>query len=313
MDANSTPTAPLPMMLIDFGTDGRWIASSLKMIFLRSASMPGTLRGDEPVATMISFRAARDCVAPSCSDTSTPSPPVSRAVPLIQSILFFLKSISMPPVRPETILSFRACTAGMSIDTAAPSMPLKPHSFAACAIFSACACSSNALVGMQPQIRQVPPSVFCFSTTATLRPSCAARIAATYPPVPAPITTTSYSFATIPHCGSPLQLSQGDEGLLRFRSRWRRGIDLRLQLAVLELQPPVHLFEHGQLARRAPRVRIRDHGDDKGGDSNERCGIHDLSTLYFLSCRLPARRCLSSTRKMMPASASRRPCDATTA
>ena len=41
--------------------------------------------------------------------------------------------------------------------------------------------------GMQPQIRQVPPSAFCFSTTATFRPSCAARIAATYPPVPAPI------------------------------------------------------------------------------------------------------------------------------
>src|SRR5688500_13632283 len=74
-------------------------------------------------------------------------------------------------------------------------MPLKPHSFAACAIFSACACSSNALVGMQPQIKQVPPSAFCFSTTATLRPSCAARIAATYPPVPAPITTTSNSLA----------------------------------------------------------------------------------------------------------------------
>src|SRR5258708_6824041 len=43
----------------------------------------------------------------------------------------------------------------------------------------ACACSSSALVGMQPHSRQVPPSAFCFSTTAVLRPSCAARMAAT--------------------------------------------------------------------------------------------------------------------------------------
>ena len=32
IDANSTPTAPLPMIAIDFGTSRRWIASSLVMI-----------------------------------------------------------------------------------------------------------------------------------------------------------------------------------------------------------------------------------------------------------------------------------------
>ena len=62
IDANSTPTAPLPMIAIDLGTAARWIASSLKMIFLRSASMPGTLRGVDPVATMISLVAASDCL-----------------------------------------------------------------------------------------------------------------------------------------------------------------------------------------------------------------------------------------------------------
>ena len=61
----------------------------------------------------------------------------------------------------------------------APRRCVTPHSFACCATFSACACSSSALVGMQPQIRQVPPSAFCFSTTAILSPSCAARMAAT--------------------------------------------------------------------------------------------------------------------------------------
>jgi hypothetical protein len=37
---------------------------------------------------------------------------------------------------------------------------------------------SSALVGMQPQLRQMPP-MFSRSTTAVLSPSCAARIAAT--------------------------------------------------------------------------------------------------------------------------------------
>ena len=64
IDANSTPTAPLPMMTIDFGTSRRWIASSLVMMRLRSISMPGTPRGAEPVATMISLRARSVCCSP---------------------------------------------------------------------------------------------------------------------------------------------------------------------------------------------------------------------------------------------------------
>ena len=61
IEANSTPTAPLPRMTIDLGISLRPIASSLVMIRLRSISMPGTLRGCEPVATMISFRAVSVC------------------------------------------------------------------------------------------------------------------------------------------------------------------------------------------------------------------------------------------------------------
>src|SRR6267142_4772428 len=50
---------------------------------------------------------------------------------------------------------------------------------------------------MQPMLVQVPPSaglpsgVFQSSMQAVARPSCAARIAATYPPGPPPMTTTS--------------------------------------------------------------------------------------------------------------------------
>src|SRR6187402_207870 len=80
---------------------------------------------------------------------------------------------------------------------------LMPHSDASCAIFSACACSRSALVGMQPQLRHVPPSTGCRSTTATVRPSCAARMAATYPPVPEPITTTSNWSAIRPIVACP--------------------------------------------------------------------------------------------------------------
>src|SRR5436309_9516356 len=54
----------------------------------------------------------------------------------------------------------------------------------------------SALVGMQPQLRQTPPGRSS-STAATESPSCAHRIAATYPPGPVPTTTTSKAwFAT---------------------------------------------------------------------------------------------------------------------
>src|SRR5262245_17174144 len=43
---------------------------------------------------------------------------------------------------------------------------------------------------MQPQFRQMPPGRSA-STTATFLPSCAARMAETYPPGPEPTTTTS--------------------------------------------------------------------------------------------------------------------------
>ncbi len=117
IEANSTPTAPLPRMTIDLGISLRPIASSLVMIRLRSISMPGTLRGSEPVAMTISFRAVSVCASPPV--TSTVPLPARRALPLIQSILFFLKSSSMPPVSPLTILSLRACTWAMSRPMAA--------------------------------------------------------------------------------------------------------------------------------------------------------------------------------------------------
>src|SRR3954468_2713096 len=59
-------------------------------------------------------------------------------------------------------------------------------------MWASSALRSNALLGMHPTLRQTPPQYFS-STIAVVRPSCAARIAATYPPGPAPKTTTSNS------------------------------------------------------------------------------------------------------------------------
>jgi hypothetical protein len=168
IDANSTPTAPLPMIAIDAGTAGRWIAWSLVMMCVLSISMPGTLRGDEPVATMISFAVSVAVVSPV---TSIVPWPARRALPLIQSILFFLNRNSMPLVRPVTILFLRACTWPMSIVGVTFWPNEMPHSDASCATFSAWAFSRSAFVGMHPHTRQVPPSWGARSTTAVLRPS----------------------------------------------------------------------------------------------------------------------------------------------
>ena len=48
------------------------------------------------------------------------------------------------------------------------------------------------LEGIQPTFKQVPPKVSYFSIKAVFIPSCAQRMAATYPPGPEPITATSY-------------------------------------------------------------------------------------------------------------------------
>ena len=74
---------------------------------------------------------------------------------MIQSILFFLNSSSMPPVSPLTILSLRACTWSMSMPMAASPI-VRPHSFQSCATFSACACSSSAFVGNAAPVEAGP-------------------------------------------------------------------------------------------------------------------------------------------------------------
>src|SRR5262245_42600598 len=69
--------------------------------------------------------------------------------------------------------------------------PLMPNVLASLVMmWASSALRSSDLEGIQPTLRHTPPQ-YLGSTTAVFRPSWADRIAATYPPGPAPRTTTS--------------------------------------------------------------------------------------------------------------------------
>src|SRR5207245_4527989 len=75
-----------------------------------------------------------------------------------------------------------------------------------------------------PDGRHVPPIPVCFSTPATLRPTVAAPVAAPSPPVPAPITTTSYSVGInrkTRRVGDPILSDRLAPGLPAFEGRER--------------------------------------------------------------------------------------------
>ena len=107
--------------------------------------------------------------------------------PSISVILFFF-------IRKWTPLAIRSATARLRLNAAPKSKvtsPLMPNVFASWVkMWASSALRSSALVGMQPTLRQTPPQYF-FSMIAVYSPSWAARMAATYPPGPAPSTTTS--------------------------------------------------------------------------------------------------------------------------
>ncbi len=67
--------------------------------------------------------------------------------------------------------------------------------------------SRSAFEGMHPTLRHVPPSAASFSTRAVFSPNCAARMAQTYPPGPAPITIRSKDSIT------PLLLQDKDRDI----------------------------------------------------------------------------------------------------
>src|SRR3989338_5457813 len=62
-----------------------------------------------------------------------------------------------------------------------------------------CASATRTFVGMQPLFKQVPPRL-SFSMRTVFSPACAARMAAIYPPGPAPIIATSYCICYLSLC-----------------------------------------------------------------------------------------------------------------
>jgi hypothetical protein len=104
------------------------------------------------------------------------------------------------------------------------------------------------LDGMQPTLRQVPPRVPRFSMQVVLSPSCAALIAATYPPGPPPSTTTSLSS---PDAAYALQAEDAAAVFRRTVSAARRlakiasAISLRRSLSLLRKNPCAEKGEVG--------------------------------------------------------------------
>ena len=114
---------------------------------------------------------------PSSALTSTCPAAAMRAEPWKASILFFFSRNSTPLTLPSTPSSLKAIMVLRSSFGAETLMPISPKWRLASSKRSE-ACSS-ALDGMQPMLRQVPPWVLRFSTTAVVSPSCAARMAQT--------------------------------------------------------------------------------------------------------------------------------------
>src|SRR5690606_38299150 len=128
--------------------------------------------------------------------------PEKAPVPWKKVTLFFLNRYRMPSLFCLTTVSLRPMNLATSMLRSETEMPCSAKCLPAC---SKCSddCSS-ALEGMQPTLVQVPPgagpplALLQASMHATDMPSWAARMAAMYPPGPAPMTTTSNCFAMIP-------------------------------------------------------------------------------------------------------------------
>ena len=143
---------------------------------MRSSSTSTPASGAETLPVAITIAPA-ETVRDSGPSISTVPGPVRRACPSIWVTSFFSSRPATPLVRSPTTLSLCAIMASRSSSTPETTTPWRA-SFALAWAYSSEVCSS-ALDGMQPTLRQVPPRVGVRSTQATLRPSWAARMAAT--------------------------------------------------------------------------------------------------------------------------------------
>jgi hypothetical protein len=139
-----------------------------------SSLNPGGRVAAAPVAMMM-WSALSSAAPPSFRATTIVCAPVSFAVPRTISTWRPWSRVLTPPVICFTTFCLRSISQSQLIRGSPTSIP---NSFARLICSKRCPVPIQALVGMHPQLRQVPPSS-SFSTTAVLRPSWAARMAAT--------------------------------------------------------------------------------------------------------------------------------------
>src|SRR5581483_5998822 len=184
IEANSQPMIPPPRTTSRRGTSvcARRPVESTQ----RGESSPpiGGRIGNEPVATIADLNATSS--APS---TASVLASLNRPFPRTHSTPFALKSEATPCVICLTTFAFHSFDAAKS----SSGSPTRSFANVSSASFSANAVCTHAFVGMQPTRRHVPPSASSCSTQTAFAPSCAARIAAVYPPGPPPRTATSQS------------------------------------------------------------------------------------------------------------------------
>ena len=183
-DANSQPITPPPITATRSGSWSLRVLWSEVTIRSPSGSKPGIERGAEPVA--------RITLSAETSWPSTATTPgrTSRPWPLTIATLRRLSSPESPPTSLSTTPVVRVATRAQSGVKPPSPLGMMPKSAACSAVRSTSAVCSSALAGMQPRLRQVPPTL-SRSTNATDRPADAPYSAAAYPPGPPPTTTRS--------------------------------------------------------------------------------------------------------------------------
>ena len=139
-----------------------------------SCGMNGRVTGSEPAAMIAASNDTVD-VVPSGAATETMWSPVKVAVPTMVVTLRCLARPVRPPVRRVTTLSFQARSASRSMVGAGKASPAWVISLVSAMTLAAC---RRALEGMQPTLRQTPPSGPRESIMTTCLPRSAARNAA---------------------------------------------------------------------------------------------------------------------------------------
>ena len=144
-----------------------------------SMSMPGSPLAAVPTHTMRWSNSKRSPPATTASPSMTPCSRTTRT-------FLRLHAASTPERILRTTSSLRAI---IRVKSMVGSGTMIPKSAALRILRSRSAPASSDLVGMQPQLRHVPPSSARSMSTVSA-PSCAARRAATSPAGPPPSTTT---------------------------------------------------------------------------------------------------------------------------